>query len=125
MQQEQNNPPAFHYTYSPAQQSELKRIRAKYLPTEEDKMTQVRRLDARVYNRACIGALIVGILGAMIFGLGLSLCLVWQHYVLGVIIGVLGVIACLPAYPLYLFITKKERDKVAPEILRLTEELMK
>ncbi|MBO7341869.1 MAG: hypothetical protein J6U87_04215 [Clostridia bacterium] len=122
-----NNPTtkAFHYTYSPAQQSELKRIRAKYLPPEEDKMAQIRRLDARVYNKACICALIVGILGAMLFGLGLSLCLVWQHLVLGAIIGVLGVSACLPAYPLYLSVTKKERDKVAPEILRLTEELLK
>jgi hypothetical protein len=117
--------PTFQYTYSPAQQAELKRIRAKYLPPEEDKMEQIRRLDARVYNKACILALIVGILGAMLFGTGLSLCLVWKSYVAGALLGVLGVIACLPAYPLFLHVTKKERDKVAPEILRLTEELMK
>ncbi len=125
MQQEKNNFPTFSYTYSPAQQSELKRIRAKYLPPEEDKMEQIRRLDARVYNKACILSLIVGILGAMIFGLGLSLCLVWQSYVLGIPLGVLGIIACLPAYPLYLHVTKKEKEKVASEILRLTEELLK
>ncbi len=115
----------FQYTYSPAQQAELKRIRAKYLPPEEDKMELIRRLDARVYNKACILALIVGILGAVIFGTGLSLCLVWQSYVWGVLLGVIGVVVCLPAYPIYVHVTKKERDKVAPEILRLTEELMK
>lgn len=125
MQQNQNTSPSFQYTYSPAQQAELKRIRAKYLPPEEDKMEQLRRLDARVYNKACILSLIVGILGAMIFGTGLSLCLVWHSYVAGVLLGVLGAIACLPAYPLYAYVTKKEREKVAPEILRLTEELLK
>ena len=122
-----NNPSkeTFQYTYSPAQQAELKRIRAKYLPPEEDKMEQIRRLDARVYNKACIFSLVVGILGAIIFGTGLSLCLVWQSYVWGVLLGVIGVVTCLPAYPIYVHVTKKERDKVAPEILRLTEELIK
>ena len=123
-----NNTPnkeTFQYTYSPAQQAELKRIRAKYLPPEEDKMEQIRRLDARVYNKACILSLVVGILGAMLFGTGLSLCLVWQSYVWGVLLGVLGVVVCLPAYPLYVYVTKREKERVAPEILRLTEELMK
>lgn len=121
----QNNSQSFHYTYSPAQQEELKRIRAKYLPPEEDKMEQIRRLDARVYNKACICALIVGILGALIFGTGLCCCLVWQKYVLGVIVGVVGVAVCAPAYPLFLHITEKERVRVAPEILRLSDELLK
>ncbi|MBE6630991.1 MAG: hypothetical protein E7624_09135 [Ruminococcaceae bacterium] len=121
----QNNSQSFRYTYSPKQQEELKRIRAKYLPPEEDKMEQIRRLDARVYNKACICALIVGILGALIFGTGLCCCLVWQKYVLGVIVGVVGAMVCTPAYPLFLHITKKERARVAPEILRLTDELLK
>ena len=123
--QQNENTPSFQYTYSPAQQAELKRIRAKYLPPEENKMEQIHRLDARVYNKACILSLIVGILGTLILGAGLSLCLVWQSYVVGILLGALGVLACLPAYPLYQYVTKKEREKVAPEILRLTEELMK
>ena len=28
-------------------------------------------------------------------------------------------------YPLYMHITKKEREKIAPEIMRLSDELMK
>lgn len=123
--QQNENTPSFQYTYSPAQQAELKRIRAKYLPPEENKMEQIRRLDARVYNKACILSLVVGILGALILGAGLSLCLVWQSYVVGILVSALGVLACLPAYPIYQHVTQKEREKVAPEILRLTEELMK
>ncbi|MCI5752350.1 MAG: hypothetical protein MR038_07730 [Oscillospiraceae bacterium] len=29
------------------------------------------------------------------------------------------------AYPLYSHVTKKEREKIAPEMIRLTDELMK
>ena len=39
---------------------------------------------------------------------------------------ILSIIAAVSmAYPLYSYITKKERKKITPEILRLTDELMK
>ena len=44
--------------------------------------------------------------------------------VLGVIMGIAGMIPVAFAYPLYSRILKKERNKIAPEILRLTDELM-
>jgi hypothetical protein len=44
---------------------------------------------------------------------------------LGVIIGVVGIVLVCVAYPLYNRVLKKEREKIAPEILRLTDELMK
>ena len=124
MNNDQNNQ-TFHYTYSAAQQQELKRIRQKYLPPEEDKMAQVRRLDASVYNKACVLALVVGVLGALILGVAMCCVLVWDLMAPGIIVGVLGIGICTPAYPLYLYVTKKERTRVAPEILRLTDELMK
>jgi hypothetical protein len=124
MNNDQNNQ-TFHYTYSAAQQQELKRIRQKYLPPEEDKMAQIRRLDASVYNKACVLALVVGVLGALILGVGMCCVLVWDLMAPGIIVGVLGIGVCAPAYPLYLYVTKKERTRVAPEILRLTDELMK
>ena len=46
-------------------------------------------------------------------------------FVPGIIIGMAGIIGVAAAYPLYARITRKERQKIAPEILRLTEELMK
>ncbi len=124
MDNNQNNE-GFHYTYSAAEQEELQQLRQKYLPPQEDKMALIRRLDAGVYNKACILSLIVGILGTLLLGVGLCCVLAWNLTALGIVVGILGIIAMLPAYPLFLYTMQKEREKVAPEILRLTEELLK
>jgi len=44
---------------------------------------------------------------------------------LGIVIGVVGIVPVCFAYPLYNRTLKKEREKIAPEILRLSDELMK
>ena len=45
--------------------------------------------------------------------------------VIGIAVGLLGMILAGAAYPIYSKVLKKEREKAAPEILRLTEELIK
>lgn len=123
----QNKKNAFHYTYSAKQQEEIKNIRQKYIPQEEDKMEQLRRLDRSVTRKGNTIALIIGILGTLIMGVGMCCTLVWQDalFVPGIVIGIAGIAMICCAYPLYDRITKKEREKIAPEILRLTDELMK
>lgn len=123
----------FQYSYSAKQQEELLQIRRKYQPTESDKMEQLRRLDASTTKKGTAVSLIVGILGALVMGIGMSLTMtdlgqtlgLHQPMLLGLVIGVLGMVGVAMAYPVYNHITKKERERVAPEILRLTDELMK
>ena len=127
----------FHYTYSAKEQTELKRIRDKYTaPTvEEDKMARLRRLDASVTKTAQIVALVFGIVGVLILGFGMSLCLTDlgellgslrdRAMLIGILIGVVGGILASFAYPIYNGIVKAKRKKLAPEIIRLTDELMK
>lgn len=121
---EQNS---FEYTYSAPRQEEVRKIREKYLPREEDKMEQLRRLDAGASQKGTVVSLIVGILGTLIMGGGMSMCMVWTDTLLipGIIIGLIGIIGVAAAYPLYARITARERQRIAPEILRLTDELMK
>ena len=66
-----DNNEGFNYTYSAKEQEEIKTIRKKYAASEEaeDKMTQLRRLDASVYSKASAAALVVGIVGALIMGI--------------------------------------------------------
>lgn len=118
---------AFHYTYSSKQQEEIKQIRAKYIPKEENKMDQLRRLDESATKPGTIAALIVGIISTMVFGIGMCCTLVWAEtlFIPGIIIGVIGIAGVIATYPLYTHITKKQREKLAPEIMRLTDELMK
>ena len=122
---EQNND-SFQYTYSAKQQEEIKQIRKKYLPKEDDKMEQLRKLDRRATLPGSIVSITVGLIGALIMGFGMSCSLVWTDtmFLPGIIFGLVGMIVAVLAYPLYLFITKKQREKLAPEILQLTDELM-
>jgi hypothetical protein len=127
----------FQYTYSAKEQAELKRIRDKYTaPTEaEDKMTRLRRLDASVTNTAQAVALVFGVIGTLILGCGMSLCMTEigeilgisgnMAMIIGIPIGIVGGILASLAYPIYNAIVKAKRKKIAPEIIRLTDELMK
>jgi len=127
----------FQYTYSAKEQAELKRIREKYTaPTEaEDKMARLRRLDASVTNTAQAVALVFGVIGTLILGFGMSLVMTElaeslgisgdAAMVIGIIVGVVGGVLASLAYPIYNAIVKAKRKKLAPEIIRLTDELMK
>lgn len=119
----------FTYTYSAAQQNEVKRIREKYAPPtqEQDKMEQLRRLDASVTKAGTAVSLIVGIISTLILGIGMSCCMVWKEalFIPGIVIGVIGIVGICAAYPLYVRITANRRKKIAPEIMRLSDELLK
>ncbi len=125
----------FTYTYSAAQQEEIAAIRKKYTsdaqPAEVDKMAELRKLDASVTSKATTIALIVGILSALIMGTGMSLIMtdlgtklgMISAFIPGIIIGIVGMAGVIVAYPLYQLVLKMQRAKVAPQILKLTEEL--
>ena len=118
---------SFQYTYSAKQQEEIRNIRQKYMPKEENKMEQLRRMDAGVTRKATSISLAIGIVGTLLLGVGMCCCMVWQGvwFLPGIVIGLAGIGILALAYPMYHRIIKKERKKIAPEILRLTEELMK
>lgn len=127
----------FHYTYSAKQQKEINTIRNKYLPPEEqeDKMAQLRKLDASVTKKATIHAVVIGIIGALILGLGMSLAMTEIaeiinlqkniSIIIGIIIGLIGIVFVCLAYPIYNRTLRKERERIAPKIIKLTDELMK
>ena len=127
----------FNYTYSAKEQEEIKAIRKKYAAPEqaEDKMAQLRRLDAGVTQKAQAVSLVFGVIGALILGMGMSLAMTdigkmiglagGMAMLVGILIGIVGIVLVCAAYPIYNGIIKKEREKIAPEIIRLTDELMK
>ncbi len=117
----------FNYNYSAKEQEEINKIRAKYVSKEPDKMERLRRLDESVTKKGTICSLALGIVSVLIMGAGMSCCMVFAEawFVPGIIIGIVGIIGVSLAYPLYNSITEKERKKIAPEIIRLTDELMK
>ena len=125
----EEKPANFTYTYSAMTQEEVKRIREKYLsPTpEEEKLERLRHLDRDVTKPGTMIAIIVGVIGVLTMGIGMSCTMVWADKLFfpGIIIGLIGIAIIGSAYPLYGYITKKQRRKITPEIIRLTDELMK
>ena len=127
-----DNKEEFSFTYSAQQQKEVEEIRKKYLPKEEDKMEQLRKLHAMPTQKAQAASLAVGVIGALILGTGMSVCLTDigaalgnLAMVIGILVGVVGMVLVALAYPLYNRVLKKNRDQIAPEILRLSDELLK
>ena len=119
----------FTYTYSAKEQEEIKKIRDKYAPPtkEETSMEQLRRLDESATKGATVVSLIVGIISALLLGVGMCCTMVpgWEQYFIpGIAIGVVGIIGVIAAYPIYNHMVKRKREKLA-EIMRLSDELMK
>ena len=121
----ENNQP-FTYNYSSARNREVERIRKKYLPKEESKIELLKKLDNRAQTAGTVEALVIGIIGCLIFGIGM--CFGLDVFAGGdwltVIFCVIGVLAMLPAYPLCRYLSKKTKEKLAPQILRLSEEII-
>ena len=121
----------FAYTYSAQRQKEVEEIRKAYLPKQEDKMEQLRKLHGIPTQKAQAASLAVGVIGALILGTGMSLILTELGaalgdfaMILGVAVGLAGMILVALAYPVYSKTIQRERKKIAPEILRLTEDLL-
>ena len=123
--------PSFEYTYSARQRQEVEEIRRKYLPKEEDKMEQLRKLHNAATQKAQAWAIAVGVIGALIMGAGMSLFMTELGnilgnlaWIIGIVAGIVGIVLVALAYPVYNRVLEKERARIAPQILRLTEELL-
>ena len=136
---ENKNGNGFSYTYSAREQDEVRRIREKYAPrekdTSEDSLARLRRLDEGVTKKANAVSLVFGVVGILIMGFGMSLIMSElgaslglsgaAAMLVGIPTGLLGAALAALAYPVHSLITSRERKRIAPEILRLTDELMK
>ena len=117
----------FNYTYSAARNKEVESIRRKYMPHEESKLERLKKLDLRVQMAGTIESLCFGIVGALVFGIGMCFFLdvftgaAW----LTALLMVLGTIIMIQAYPIYRRLARKTKTELTPEILRLSEEIMK
>ena len=124
-----NEKKTYSYSYSAAENKEIKRIREKYTEPDkrETKLEQLRRLDASVSKTSVSVSLTIGIIGALILGFGMSCVMVWSEnmFVPGIIFGIIGIAVCAFAYPAYKIKASKKHKEIAPLILKLTDELIK
>ena len=122
----QINEGVFTYSYSAKENREVEEIRKRYIKKEESKLETLRKLDAKVRLAGMIESLSIGIIGCLIFGVGMCFGLDvfsgadW----LTVVFCLLGDLVMLPAYPIYRRISASAKEKLSPRILALSEEII-
>ncbi len=100
-----------------------------YAPKDTSKVVALRKLDARAKLPATVFTYSFGILTALIFGVGMCLAMgqigtgTTGSFVLGIVIGVLGMIGMGVNYPVYKKMLQKGKQKYAFEIMELARQI--
>lgn len=123
-----NQNTTFSYSYSSKENKEILEIRKKYLP--ESKMDELKRLDRSVQASGIAGSLITGVIGFMLFGLGV--CLAFQiigygifSIIFGSLLSIAGTVGIVLAYPVYRLVSRSAKEKYTPRILELISQISK
>lgn len=111
------------FTTANKDQAKAQKIRRQYMDREDNKFEQLQSLDSKVKTPGKIVSSVLGVVGALTMGAGMSLIMVWENMTSGLLLGIPGLIIALAAYPVYRIITGNRKKKYADQIMRLCEEL--
>ena len=121
----------FNYTYSAPTEEEKKqilKIQRQYIPEEQEskdeKISRLKKLDVVVKSPAKAVSSVIGVIGFLCFGLGMSMVLEWQMILWGAIVGIVGLVFMGIAYPIFNKILAKRKTKYADQILALSQDLL-
>lgn len=121
----------FEYKYEAPtieERKEIDSIRRAYLPEDQSmsRIDRLRYLDNKVKSIPMIWGISLGVVGLLLFGTGLTFFLEWSNlWYFGIPFSVIGIIPVAIAYPVYIRLLKKYKAKYGPEIIRLSNELLK
>lgn len=111
----------------------VQKIRTQYTEKQHTELDELKALDAKVKKPANVFAYTYGSVSAIIMGTGMSLVMTEIGEVIGlasamvpgIVIGVVGMSMALSTYPIYKKMLNDRKKKYAPEILKLSEKIMK
>ena len=98
-------------------------------PKDTSKVVALRKLDARAKHPATIFTYTFGIIAALVTGVGMCFSMnvigsgTTTMFVLGVIVGIVGLAGMGINYPIYKKILAKGKQKYAYEIIELAKEI--
>jgi hypothetical protein len=100
-------------------------IANEYSKKKESKVIALKKLDRKAKRPAEIFAYTNGIIMCLILGVGmcLSMKVFCDAFVLGIIIGIIGIIGILVNYPLYKKIFESSKEKYSYDIIKLANEI--
>lgn len=104
-------------------------IANEYAPKDTSKVVALRKLDAKAKLPATIFTYSFGIIAALVTGVGMCLSMnvigggTTTMFVLGVIVGLIGLTGMGINYPIYKKMLAKGKQKYAYEIIELAKEI--
>ena len=100
-------------------------IANEYSKKSESKVVALKKLDRKAKRPAEIFAYTNGIIMTLIFGLGMCLAMkvIGNSFVLGIVIGVIGMIGIGLNYPMYKKILNSYKEKYSYDIIKLAKEI--
>lgn len=104
-------------------------IANEYATKDTSKVIALRKLDAKAKLPATVFAYIFGILAALVTGVGMCLSMevigsgTTAMFILGVIVGIVGLVGMGINYPIFQKLLKKGKRKYAYEIVELAKEI--
>ena len=111
----------------------VQKIRTQYTEKEHTSLDQLKELDAKVKRPANVFAYTFGSIASIVMGSGMSLVMTEIDQIIGlasamipgIVIGVVGMGMALSTYPIYKKMLNARKKKYAPEILKLSDKIMK
>lgn len=100
-----------------------------YAPKDTSKVVALRKLDAKAKLPATVFTYTFGIITALVTGVGMCLSMnvvgngTMSAFVMGVVIGIIGLFGMGVNYPIYKKLLKKGKQKYAFEIMELAKEV--
>lgn len=104
-------------------------IANEYAPKDTSKVVSLRKLDAKAKLPATVFTYSFGIIAALVTGVGMCLSMnvigggTTTMFVLGVIVGLIGLTGMGINYPIYKKMLAKGKQKYAYEIIELAKEI--
>lgn len=104
-------------------------IANEYAPKDTSKVVALRKLDTRAKLPANIFVYSFGIIAALVFGVGMCLSMGVigggsnAMFVLGIILGILGIAGMAVNYPIYKKLLARGKEKYAYEIMELAKQI--
>ncbi len=100
-----------------------------YTPKDTSKVVALRKLDAKAKLPATVFTYTIGVIASLILGVGMCLSMkvigsgTTAMFVLGIILGVIGIAGISVNYPIYRKLLAKGKQKYAFEIMELAKEI--
>lgn len=113
-----------NYTPNEQDKRRAEQIRRQYIAREANESEKLAALDSKVKTPGRVVSIVIGIIGALIMGAGMSMIMVWGNMTNGLVLSIPGMIAVLAAYPVYELITNSRKQKYADEIIKLSGDII-